>query len=144
MSRFLDLETTTVPLGACQCPGTPHDEDTAEVYTVLGWDDLVDVAGAESDGAGRRILVTRAIASWNLLHEAERDGKTVILPVPVVEATVRLLGPETLEAVAEAVNAAYERAKSPVPNDSGAPSQDSSQESASRPPRKPAKPTTST
>jgi len=144
VSRFLDLDTTRVPLGPCQCPGKPHTEDEAEVYTTLGWDDLVDVANADTDGAGRRILVTRAIARWNLVNDVERDGKKVSLPVPIVEATVRLLDSGTLEAVAEAVNAAYENARSPVPNDSGAPSEDSSPESAPRPPKKTPKPTTST
>lgn len=144
MSRFLDLDTTTVSLGACQCPGTPHEEDSAEVYTTLGWDDLVDVGEAPSEGAGRRLLVTRAVARWNLVHEVEVNGKPTIMPVPIVEATVRLLDSATLAALAEAVNAAYEAARAPVPNDSGAPLADSSQESAPRGRTKTQKPTTST
>ena len=123
MSRFAELATTTVSLGACQCAGTPHpDGDEARVYDVLGWDDLVDIGMAPSEGAGRRILVTRAIASWNLVDE---DG-----PVPVTEATVRLLDSGTLEALAEHVNAAHMRATT-LPNASGAPSRRSRRESAS-------------
>lgn len=150
MSRFTSLATVPVSLGPCRCPETPHPEDTAEVYTTLGWDDLVDVGAAESDGAGRRILVTRAIASWNLVDEVEttnpKTGQTskTILPVPVIEATVRLLDSDTLTVLAETVNAAYERAKEPVPNGSGAPSEDSSPESAARAQKKTPKPTTST
>ncbi len=140
MGRFLQLATRPVSLGPCQCPGSPHEEDTAEVYTVLGWDDLVDVGMAESEGAGRRILTTRAIASWNLVELDDGEQK----PVPVSEATVRLLGAETLETIAEAVNEAYARGRDPVPNASGAPSPASSRGSASRSRKKSPTPTTST
>lgn len=124
--RFQSLETTTVPLGACRCPGTPHERDEAEVYNVLGWDDLVDIGMAASEGAGRRILVTRAIAAWNLV---ELDEAGTPRPVPIIEATVRLLDPPTLEAIAEAANAAYDRARAPLPNESGAGSPRSQPES---------------
>ena len=123
MSRFIapvnEPLTRTVALGPCECPGTPHkDGDTAEVYTVLGWDDLYDVGEAayQSAGAGKRVLITRAIAAWSL---EERNGDGTNHPVPVVEATVRLLSPATIEAVTEAVNEAYERARAPLPNASG-------------------------
>ena len=117
MSRFIapvnEPLTRTVSLGPCECPGSPHEEDTAEVYRVLGWDDLVDIGTADSDGASRRILVTRAVASWSL---EERNGDGTNHPVPVVEAVVRLLDPATLEKLAESVNEAYDKAKAPLPN----------------------------
>lgn len=121
MSRFItsvaDPFTRTVPLGPCECPGTPHtDGDTAEVYRVLGWDDLVDVGLAATEGAAQRVLTTRAIASWTI---TELNGDGTPHPVPIVEATVRLLNPATLTAIAEAVNEAYEKARTPLPNASG-------------------------
>jgi hypothetical protein len=119
MSRFVsaldERLTRTVPLGPCDCPGAPHkDGDTAEVYRVLGWDDMVDIGGALTDGASRRILVTRAIASWTL---EERNGDGTNHPVPIVESTVRLLDKKTLTALAESVNEAHTAAS--LPNASG-------------------------
>jgi hypothetical protein len=121
MSRFIapinESFTRTVPLGPCECPGTPHkDGDTAEVYTLLGWDDLVDIGLTPTEGAAQRVLTTRAIASWTLQY---RNGDGTNHPAPINEATVRLLNPATLEAVAEAVNEAYAKAKAPLPNESG-------------------------
>ena len=123
MSRFIapvnESLTRTVPLGPCECPGSPHkDGDTAEVYRFLGWDDLLDVgvAANQSAGAGTRVLVTRAIASWTL-EELNGDGTNH--PVPVTESTVRLLNQASIDAVSVAVNEAYENAKAPLPNVSG-------------------------
>lgn len=122
MSRFIaSLQgpaTRTVPLGPCECPGTPHpDGDTAEVYEVLGWDDLYDVgvAAQTSAGAAMRLLVTRAVQSWTLLDGLNGNA----ISVPIVEATVRLLDSATVNALAEAANAAYEKANAPLPNGSG-------------------------
>lgn len=137
----MTLTTRPVPLGPCQCPGTPHpDGDEAQVYTVLGWPDLVDIGMADSEGAGRLVLITRAIARWNLVELA--NGKPY--PVPIVEASVRLLDDVTMTAIAEAANEAYEAARAPVPNVPDAPSPDSSPESASPSPAKNRKPSTST
>lgn len=127
MSRFLTLGTRTVSLGPCECPGTPHETDSAEVYTALCWDDLVDIGSAPSEGAARRLLVTRAIASWTLL-DADEDWQP--RPVPITEEVVRRLAPETLERIVDAVNEAYEATTRPVPNRSGAPSRHSRRASA--------------
>lgn len=139
MSRFIapitEPITRTIPLGPCDCPGTPHkDGDTAEVFTQLGWDDLVDIGLAPTEGAAQRVLTTRAIASWSLEY---RNGDGSNHPVPVNEATVRLLDPATLEAVAEAVNEAYEKAKAPLPKPPGA-------ESSRLPEEQPSTPSTQT
>jgi hypothetical protein len=107
------------------------------VYDVIGWDDLTDIGRAPSEGAGRRILVTRAIAAWNLVDEFPVDGEPKLLPVPITEATVRLLEPQTLEALAEHVNAAHTRATAPLPNAPGAPSRPSQRESAPSTPTTP-------
>lgn len=63
MSRFADL-TRTKPfvIGECQCPGTPHAQDTAELYTELGYSarGQIGSAAAMSFGdftAARRKLV---------------------------------------------------------------------------------------
>jgi hypothetical protein len=127
VSRFLRVGTRTVDLGPCECPGTPHQRDTAEVYTALCWDDLVDVGLAPTEGAARRLLVTRAIASWTLL-DAEDGGEP--RPVPITEETVRRLSPATVTKIAEAVGEAYAAAIAPPPNPSGAPSRPSRPESA--------------
>ena len=117
MSRFSSTATISVDLGVCECPGQPHERDSAEVYAELAWDDLVDIGSAQSEGAARRLLVTRALASWTLI-EAGPDGS--LAAVPITEATVRRLGQPTLERLAGAVNAAFEAAGAALPNASGA------------------------
>jgi len=121
--NFITDETATVVLGECRCPGRPHDEDTAEVLRELPWDVLVDV-GLLSGGAAYRRLVAGALVDWNLLDSTGA-------PVPVNSTTVGRMRQDRLEPIAEAVNAAYERARSPLPNTSGARSRPSRQASAS-------------
>jgi hypothetical protein len=121
--NFVTDETTTVVLGECRCPGRPHEEDTAEVHVELPWDVLVDV-GLMSGAAAYRRLVLGALVAWNL---ADADGETV----EINAATVGRLRQDRLDPIASAVNAAYERAKAPLPNASGAPSRRSRRESAS-------------
>lgn len=119
--NFTSDATTTVILGECRCPGRPHEEDVAEVKVELPWGVLVDV-GMLNGAAAYRRLVLGALVSWNL---TDTEGDSV-----PVESVVRLRS-DRLEPIAEAVNAAYERAKAPLPNASGAPSRRSRRESAS-------------
>jgi hypothetical protein len=119
--NFNETGTRTVIIGACGCPGRPHDIDTAEILRVVPWDVLLDV-GARSGGAAYRALVLGILRSWNLV-DAAGD------PVPVAAAVN--LRPERLEPIAEAVNEAYERTSAPLPNASGAPSPRLRQVSAS-------------
>jgi len=119
--NFTSDATTTVVLGECRCPGRPHAEDTAEVLLELPWDVLVDV-GLLSGAAAYRRLVTGALVDWNLV---DAEGE----PVPL-DAISRLRY-DRLDPIADAVNTAYERAKAPLPNASGAPSRRSRRESAS-------------
>jgi hypothetical protein len=121
--NFTTDATTVVVLGECRCPGRPHAEDTAEVSVELPWDTLVDV-GLLSGGAAYRRLVLGALVSWNLV---DATGE----PVDINAATVGRLRQDRLDPIAEAVNAAYERARAPLPNASGAPSRRSRRESAS-------------
>jgi len=121
--NFISGATRTIVLGECRCPGRPHDEDTVEVLVELPWDVLVEVGMLDGAAAYRR-LVLGALVGWNLT-DAEGD------PVPVAAGTVGRLRPDRLEPIADAVNDAYERAKAPLPNASGAPSRRSRRESAS-------------
>lgn len=121
--NFVSDATVTVVLGECRCPGTPHDEDTAEVVEELPWDALVEL-GTLDGVAAYRHLVLAALRSWSLVDD---EGQ----PVPVEATTVGRLRPDRLEPIAAAVNAAYERARAPLPNASGAPSRPSGRGSAS-------------
>ena len=122
--NFTSDATATVILGECRCPGRPHEDDTAEVRLELPWDVLVDV-GLLNGGAAYRRLVSGALVAWSLT-DAEGD------PVPVSPETVGRLRSDRLEPIATAVNAAYERAKAPLPNASGAPSRRLRRASASQ------------
>jgi len=119
--NFTSDATATVVLGECRCPGRPHDEDTAEVYVELPWETLVDV-GLLSGAAAYRRLIAGALVAWNLV---DAQGE----PVPLTE--VSRLRYDRLDPIADAVNAAYQRAQAPLPNASGAPSRRSRRESAS-------------
>jgi hypothetical protein len=121
--NFVTDATTVVVLGECRCPGRPHEEDTAEVALELPWDVLVDV-GLLSGGAAYRRLVLGALVSWNLTNA---EGESV----EINAATVGRLRQDRLDPIASAVNDAFERARSPLPNASGAPSRRSRRESAS-------------
>jgi hypothetical protein len=114
VSRFAPSENVTVDLGECQCPGTPHEVDTAEIVGALGWDDLIDVGQAPTQGAAQLLLVTRALVSWNLEDETG--------PVPVDEASVHRLDKVTVNLIAAKVNDLWEAATAPLPNVSAAPS----------------------
>jgi hypothetical protein len=124
--NFTSEETVTVILGDCRCPGRQHEDDTAEVRTELPWDVLVDV-GLLAGGAAYRRLVSGALVAWNLT-DAEGDV------VPITPQSVSRLRADRLDPIADAVNAAYERAQAPLPNASGAPSRRSRRVSASQDP----------
>jgi hypothetical protein len=121
--NFVSDATTTIALGECRCAGRPHEEDTAEVHVELPWDVLVDV-GLLSGAAAYRRLVLGALVSWNLV---DAEGE----PVEITAAMVSRLRQDRLDPIAEAVNAAYERARAPLPNASGVPSRRSRRENAS-------------
>lgn len=147
MTRFRELGTyPPTDLGPCQCPGTPHERDEAVQYTLLGWDDVADIAVASSEGAARRVMVTRSIASWTLLDwERDADGAPTdrLAPVPITDATVRLLTKESADALWPRAFEAFSASRDPLPNGSGAGSPRSPQEPESSTPttRRTAKPT---
>lgn len=142
MSRFADLANTKlVVIGECQCPGTPHARDEAQVHRELGYSarGKIGAAAALSFGdftAARRKLVELGVESWNLLGP---DGK----PWPPTEENIELLDEATIDAIAEGINAAVEPTP-PLPNASDAPSPDGSPGSVSPTPEGPTPPSSTT
>lgn len=143
MTRFADpSKVAVVPLGPCECPGTPHEQDEATVRWDLSDSALARVGQAQLL-AGRdfyapyRALIVEAVVSWNLqvLHEGEP------VTVPIAPATIAELNEATLDALGKAIDALIET-KGQLPNDSGAPSPASPEESASPTPTKTPKPGT--
>lgn len=146
MSRFADpSKVSVVSLGACQCPGTPHETDEATVRWDLGASALARVGAAElSKGRTRdplaswRQLILEATIEWNLLIPAD-DG--TIIPAPIVSVIVDELDDPTITALAEAIDGLI-GSRGKLPNASGAPSPASSRGSASQTPKRTRKPTT--
>lgn len=140
MSRFADPTATAVlSLGACQCPGTPHEQDEARIRFQLGASALARIGRAEIDGAVRldpfaayRQTVLETTVSWNLLRADAGGG---VLSVPITPATVAELDQDTLKALAEGADKLIQNAGT-LPNTSGAPSAESSRESASPTPKR--------
>lgn len=138
MSRFADpTATAPVDLGACQCPGTPHEADTVVVRWQLSGSALARVGTSETMGrltgdpfAGYRQLAAEGIVSWSLLHEITEDDATVVVPVPITDRYIEALDKDTLTTIAEAIDE-LAGSKGKLPNASGAPSVASPQESAS-------------
>ena len=124
MSRFADpTATADIDLGACQCPGTPHEVDTATVRWDLGASALARIGRAELDGAvnldpmaAYRQVVLETVVSWNLL-----DSKG---PAPLTLASIVELDVDTLKAIAEKADALIS-GKGSLPNASGGPSRGS-------------------
>lgn len=145
MTRFADpTATAVVSLGACQCPGTPHEGDEATVRWDLGASALARIGRAELDKvrlrdplASWRQLILEAVTGWNLLLAGE-DGA---IPAPIVPAVVAELDDQTITTLAEAIDGLI-GSRGHVPNASGAPSPASSQGSASRTRKQSPKPTT--
>lgn len=134
MSRFADPgATAVVPLGPCQCPGTPHEQDEAVVRWQLGSSALGRVGAAEIAAArgdvftAWRQLVVEAVVAWNLM--AEEDGQAVAAPVSL--RSVAELDEDTLTSLATAIDRLVET-RGVLPNASGAPSPASPRGSASR------------
>lgn len=130
MSRFADpTSTDVISLGACQCPGTPHETDEAVVRYDLGASAMARVGSAELTAArgdvyaAWRQLVVEATVSWNLLAA---DGSEA----PITLTSVAELNHETLTALAKGIDELI-LAHGTLPNASGAPSPESPRGSAS-------------
>jgi hypothetical protein len=146
MSRFADpTRTGIVPLGPCQCPGTPHDRDEAVVRWDLGSSALARIGRAELDKAitrdplaAWRQLILEAVVSWNLML-VDDDGGGVA--APLIPAVIAELDDATITTLAEAIDTLI-GSRGTLPNASGAPSVASSPGSASPAPKRTRKPTT--
>lgn len=151
MSRFADPGATEViPLGECQCPDTPHARDEATVRWDISGSALARIGRAELDRvvnhdpfAAYRQTVKETLVSWNLLTLGPPDesGERRAIPAPIHEYAIEELDSETLKTIAEGADKLIE-AKGKIPNASGAPSEESSRESASPTPKRTRKPTT--
>lgn len=124
MSRFADVTATRrVDLGACLCPGTPHDGDYALVRAELSTPEIAKMATAADPEAIADVLAA-FIVEWNLLGP---DGTLW----PATGENILRLKPPTLSSIVEA-HGDVAAESSTVPNASGAPSPASPRESASR------------
>ena len=131
ISRFANpLRTKEVSIGACGCPGTPHDLDGGTARVVLGGSALARVGQAalervtESDPLrAKRRLILESLVSWNLLGP---DGE----PWAINEATVELLDEPSVTAFAKAIDEINEN--KPLPKRSSARSGSGTPASASR------------
>lgn len=129
--RFIDpTATKRLDLGACQCPGTPHESDWVEYRSQLGYGALgviAMVASTQDLMAARRKELELAITEWNL---AGPDGA-----VKVDADAIYRLDPLTAETIVTAIDEAVQASQT-LPNTSGARSQDGSPASARRTPSK--------
>lgn len=94
-------ETYVFP-GECQCPGSPHDQDTAEVLVRISASAKARIGRAEIEGAvsldplrAHRQVVLEGVVRWSLRWpDPEAPDQTVAsagIPVPVNAASVELL-----------------------------------------------------
>ena len=68
--RFVDRTAVErLPLGPCDCPGTPHDEDWAELRKEISGADWYVIAQGDT---GRSLALV--VADWNLV---DNDGDRV-------------------------------------------------------------------
>jgi hypothetical protein len=150
VSRFADpTAVAVIDLGACQCPGTPHERDEATVRWQLGASALARIGRAELDRAvnhdpyaSYRQTVVETLVSWNLLIAPPADSEDRRpVPVPITDRAIGELDLATLKALAEGADELIQN-KGELPNASGAPSADSSRESASPTRSRTRKPTT--
>lgn len=104
LSRFANPNRTDVlPLGPCQCPGTPHTEGDIAVYRLELGSGEESRAGAYgwsiTNGvyfdweAARSKLIEIGVVRWNLLGP---DGE----PMPVTVISAGLLDEKTRNAIA--------------------------------------------
>ena len=146
MSRFADPTATAVlDLGECRCPGTPHDRDEYVYRTQLG-DAEEGRTGAYGwattgnrffDWAAARAYLIAEVAgvSWNFMD----TGPDALVPVPMRVETAALLDEQTLNAMAQAVDAAQSGYRATLPNASAGPSRDTSRATGSPTRRTPKK-----
>lgn len=137
MSNYVDpAATRPFVIGPCRCPGTPHAQDSADIVVRFGYGERATIRQVGRKGG------LEALNMASILHGVKRW--TLVLPDgsarPIDAVQVAMLDQPTVERLVsdEGLDAAWE--DDPLPNDSGAPSPDGSQESASRTPKTPPRP----
>jgi hypothetical protein len=139
VGRFADPnQWVIVPLGPCRCPGTPHLQgDSAQMRAEIGDGELraattrggfssgLNFNGAQSDDE----CIATFTRAWTLT-DGERDKNRQLLEVPITPAAASLLDEATRDALLEQIQKASATRRA-LPNVPGAPSPDSSEESAS-------------
>jgi hypothetical protein len=92
--RSFDSENVPVGLGACYCPGTPHDEDIVYLAPALSMRGGMAAQSAISEGIGdglklqellAEVWVRYGVVDWNLTDEA---GQPVDLTPPNIAAAL--------------------------------------------------------
>ena len=125
MTRFVDSNATrTIPVGPCDCPGTPHEADEAVIRERLGYGSLLHIGSAPTEEEAKVLLLMQALVSWNFLGA---DGK----PVPVARESIEALEAATARTISEAVDDVVSEMSAALPNASGAASAATSAGSAS-------------
>jgi hypothetical protein len=123
VSRFVDPEARrTVPLGPCDCPGTPHDQDEAYIRDRMSGQEVADFLGVDrQDGPD---IMAGFVLGWNLLGV---KGEAV----EVSAKALLLLDAVTLNAVVTAIGKVAIESSRAVPNGSAARSRATSRASGS-------------
>ncbi len=105
--------TRDVPLGPCDCPGTPHAEGdvaTLKKPSEIRYGDIrvvgaamVGVEDPLDGGRAMPLLMLRMLVSWNKLREDPRGGgRPVVLPITI--ATIDDLAPGQAAALISVLN----------------------------------------
>lgn len=125
MSRFVDPSARSrVDLGPCECGGTPHESDWAELRAELTTADLRRALALDGlDDQGVAAGLVEFIPAWNLLGA---DGE----PCPPSADSIAALNFTTAQLLINGLSDVVAKSASP-PNGSGALSAASSPESAS-------------
>ena len=121
MSRDDPVATHSVDLGECDCPGSPHDSDSAEVVDRHDYGGMSVIAAAASmdEPSFLRRLIRAGIKSWNLVT-LDKDGNHV--PLAINDYNVeRLAGRQQFALLAD-INKQDVILGLQLPNTRGAPS----------------------
>lgn len=121
--RFVDrTRTRRVDFGACECPGTPHESDYADVRAELSSEEINDYTQADRREVAD--VAARFIVEWNLWGPKGLE--------PISSQSLLDLMPLTLNVLVEGIAASIAESVAPVPNGSGARSRATTRASASR------------
>ena len=112
-----------VPLGPCDCPGSPHEQDVAYLRDRLSGQEVAEYATTTNETAAA--VTAKYVLGWNLLGPG---GEAVAV---TADSLLRLDAP-TLSTLVDALGSVIEASVSAVPNGSAARSRATSRASGSR------------